>query len=124
MSDKTELEKQMEKQMAHYHEMVEKLYVLSKISSMKFNGPHEGAPAEFIITLEIFKNLANYQLAVLNRLVTKLGVSGEDFLAISCDELGKHLKNMEDGLAVKGWGDAGPIFDLAKYQEKTRGWPK
>lgn len=112
----------------NYRDMVGKLRCLSKISVRQFLGSRaEGDPrVDYLTDLEAFKNLANVHLEVIMELIIhKLGVTKEEFLKAQSDHVTKQVEFMEKDLCVTGWDQQrNPLFDLARYAERTAKWPK
>jgi len=127
MSDKDEKTK-TEAYMGEYMAMVRKLQVLSRMACRQLLGirPDGDPRLEYLAGLETFKNMANAQLEVVMELVIrKLGISKEDFLKLQREKLASQIKAMEEDLCVTGWDKQGnPLFDLPRYVERTKSWPK
>lgn len=113
---------------ANYKEMVKKLRVLSKVAVRQFLGTRaDGDPRlEYMTNMEAFMNLAYVHLEVLMEMtIKKLGITKEDYLKAHGDQLATQIQTMEKDLAVEGWDEKGnPIFDLPRYAERTKSWPK
>ena len=107
-----------------YNEMLPKLYEVSRMAARQFVGSDESPQAQYIVNLEIFKNLAETRVSALNSLVIELGLTTETFLKLSCEELEKRVKTMEEELAIRGWDDEGnPVLNLEEFKERTEEWP-
>ncbi len=122
--------KEAEGYVENYREMLRRLGILSRLATRQMLSSRQypdGDPrVEFVTVLEQFKNMHIAQISVLLRLATeKLGVTREEFLELSQEELVKQVMSMENELCIKGWDTAGnPMLDLAAYREKTRAWPQ
>lgn len=113
--------------LANYREQLVKLQQLSQMSVRQFLGsrPTDDPRYVYMTALETFKNLANVQIAVLLRLIQKLGVSKEEFLSCSAEELENQVHQLESEFCVTGWDDGGsPVLDLQAYRQKTAAWPQ
>ncbi len=111
-----------------YKAMVGKVHALSKVSVRQFLGSRdEGDPrVEYLTDLEAFKHLANVHLEVIMDLcIKKLGITKEEFLKSQSELISSQVESMEKDLCVTGWDQQGnPLFDLPKYAERTKLWPK
>ncbi len=123
-AEKTEQQDYLE----NYRNMVTRLHALSRLAVRQLIGTRasDDPQAEYVTGLEAFKNLANVHLEVLMELtIKKLGISKDDFLKLQGEQLANQIAAMEQDLCVTGWdGNGNPIFDLAKYAERTARWPK
>ena len=119
--------KKQQAYLENYETMVRRLHTLSRISVRQFLGTRpEGDPrVDYLTGLEGFKNLANAQLSGVVRVLTMmLGNKKQEFLDIQAEELTKHIKSMEEDLAVSGWDAQGnPTFDLQAFRQRTATWP-
>lgn len=113
---------------ANYKEMTRKVGVLSRISVRQLLGTRSEADSrtEYMTTLEMRVNMSLMQIeALLELAISKLGVSRDDFLKAMTDKMKETVKTLEEDFCVTSWDDTGnPIFDLAKYAERTKLWPK
>jgi hypothetical protein len=127
MSKKDEKQQQQD-YLENYRNLVQRLHTLSRLSVRQLMGtrPTGDPQTDYMTGLEAFKNLANVHLEVLMELtIKKLGMSKEDFLKLQAEQLAGQITAMEQDLCVTGWdGNGNPIFDLAKYAERTALWPK
>jgi hypothetical protein len=124
MSKKIETKKQ-EDFLENYRSQVNRLQVLSRLAIRQFLGTRpDGDPrVDYLANLDAFKNLANVHLEVMMELVIKK--SKDDFLKLQGEHLAMQVKAMEQDLCVTGWDNLGnPIFDLPRYMERTKLWPK
>jgi hypothetical protein len=125
---KKQVEKQNEALLGTYKQMLEKLKVLSKISARQFLGTRadDDPRLVYLTDLETFKNMANVHIEVIMEfIIKKLKVTREEFLKAQTDLISSQVATMETDLCVTGWDQQGnPLFDLAKYAERTRTWPK
>jgi hypothetical protein len=112
----------------NYKEMTRKVGVLSRITVRQLLGtrPETDPRTEYMTTLEMRVIMSGMQQEVLLELaITKLGLSRDDFLKAMTEKMQETVKAFEDDLCVQDWDDAGnPIFDLAKYAERTKLWPR
>ena len=107
-----------------YNEMLKRLYTVSRMAARQFVGSDESPQAQYIVNIEIFKNLINYQVALLNRLVGGM-TETDEFMKLACEALEKHLKTMEEELSIKSWDKEGnPVLNLEEFKERTAGWPQ
>lgn len=130
MPKKSEKKQEAESQalLDEYKKQAERLYFLSKFNVRQFLGTREeGDPrVSYMAGLEAFKNLANAQLGGIVRILTiMLGDRKSEFHKIMAEELGNHVKSMEEEVGVASWTEEGkPIFNLQILREKTKGWPQ
>jgi hypothetical protein len=122
--DKEKVEAYLDK----YRDKLRRLRVLSGISTRQFLGTRpEGDPRlEFLTEMLMNQHLATVQFQVLlEAAIGRDSFTREEFLDLQEAKLNEQLASIEMDLCIDHWDESGrPVFDLPKYTERTKIWPK
>jgi hypothetical protein len=112
----------------NYKQLNRKLVTLSGIGVRQLLGtrPEADSRTEYVtkLALKIDATAAMTEV-VLELMLSKLEISRDDFLQLMTEKLEQAVKDLEEDFCITSWNDDGqPIFDLAKYAQRSQMWPR